>query len=221
MCEQPADPGDGDWTNPNNIDDQTGTFFDLMSMTLACELSHVVSFQFGGQAARNRLADYYGVPSSPKADSGDSGPAHHPWTHQDVDSATARDALRIFTSFYSERVALLLDGLSTTIDASGKPLLDSTMVVWFSELGGNSGNGDAHQTGSVPALVFGGGQGTFRTGRYIRGPSPDVGSSGSDYQEAGRVSARLLLSMAHYMGLNDMTRIGATDINGPLELLHA
>jgi hypothetical protein len=46
MCEQPADPGDGDWTKPNNIDDQTGTFFDLMSMTLACELSHVVSFQF-------------------------------------------------------------------------------------------------------------------------------------------------------------------------------
>jgi hypothetical protein len=217
-CTKIPNPGARDWPSPENIDDQMGAFINLGATTLACELSHVIAFQFGGQSARNRLAAKYAVPSSPKADSGDSGPAHHPWTHQGS-SATKTQAMRIFTTFYATQVAALIDKLKTTIDAAGRPLLDSTVVLWASELGGNDANTDPHQTGSTAAVLIGSGQGTFRTGRYIHGVSPDVGSRGAGYVEAGKNMARLLVSLIQYMGLTDVNTVGATGVTGPLPAL--
>jgi hypothetical protein len=220
-CAKPVNPGKKDWANPENIDIQSSTFFDLIATTLACELTNVIAFQFAGQAARNRLAAKYGVPSSPLTDSGDPGdvgPAHHPWTHQGK-SASKMTAMQIFVTFYATQVALLIDKLKTTLDAAGKPLLDSTMVLWASELGGNENNTDFHQTSAVPAVLFGNGQGTFKTGRYIHGKSPDLGSSGSAYQEAGRDMAKLLVSLVQYMGLTDVDTVGATGVKGPLTAL--
>ncbi len=219
MCAKPANPGAKDWPNPENIDAQTGSFIDLAATTLACELSHVIAFQFGAQGARNRLATKYAVPSSPKADSGDSGPSHHPWTHQG-NSEEKKTAMKTFTSFYATQVALLVDRLKSTRDAMGKPLLDSTMVLVSSELGGSETNGDAHITGSMPVALFGGGQGMFKTGRYIHGKSPANNSNGSAGQEAGRDMARLLVSLIQYMGLSDVTTVGATGVKGRLETLH-
>ncbi len=212
-CRRPDAPADIDWPNPEHRDVQTSSFNDLIATTLACELSHVIAFQIGAQAARNQLPDNYGVPSSPQADSGDSGPAHHPWTHQG-DSSQKTEALRIFTTAYAEQVASLLDKLETTNDARGMPLLDSTMVLWLSELGGSEDNGDAHITKSVPALLFGNGQGTFKTGRYLHG------KSAQDYEEAGRDNARLLVSLIQYMGLTDVNTVGATGVSGPLASLY-
>ncbi len=212
-CTRPAAPPKLNWPDPENRDLQTATFNELMATTLACELSHVIAFQIGAQAARNQLADKYGVPNSPQADSGDSGPAHHPWTHQG-DSSQKTEAMRIFTTAYAEQVASLVDKLKTTNDALGKPLLDSTMVLWLSELGGSEDNGDAHQTKSVPAVLFGSGQGTFKTGRYLRGQSD------SNYREAGRDNARLLVSLIQYMGLTDVNTVGVTDVSGPLQSLY-
>jgi hypothetical protein len=221
-CAKPANPGKKDWANPENIDLQASTFFDLMATTLACELSYVIAFQFGGQAARNRLAAKYGVPVSPLTDSGDPGdigPAHHPWTHQGS-SAQKTQAMQIFTTFYATQVALLIDKLKATNDANGKPLLDSTVVVWPSELGGNENNTDFHQTGAVPVMIFGSGQGTFKTGRYIHGKTADTGSSGSGYTEAGRDAGRLMVSIVQYMGLTDIDTVGATGVKGPLTSLN-
>jgi hypothetical protein len=221
-CAKPARPATMSWTNPENIDLQTSTFIDLIAATLACELSHVIGFQFSSQAARNRLAVKYGVPSSPTADSGDSGPAHHPWTHQGPSEAK-QTAMQIFQTFYSTQVAALVDKLKTTVDAYGKPLIDSTLVVWASELGGSEKNRDGHQTGSQPVVVFGRGQGVFKTGRYIHGKSPDsaYNSNTAAYQEAGRDMARLLVSVMQYMGLADVTTVGATGVKGPLTALYA
>jgi hypothetical protein len=216
-CAKPASPEPQEWANPESVDAQMQVFTDLMAATLACELSHVIAFQFGGQAARNRLAAKYEVPSSPKADSGDSGPAHHPWTHQGQSDAKTR-AMSIFTTFYSTQVALLLDKLKSTVDAHGKPLLDSTLVIWASELGGNEKNNDFHQTGSLPVMLFGRGQGVFKTGRYIRGKSGDKGNGGP---EAGRDMARLLVSAVQYMGLTDVNTVGITGVKGPLSSLYA
>src|SRR5829696_8096766 len=129
-CTKPAKPGPVNWTHPEHIDAQMAAFIDLTSMSLACELTHVVAFQFGSEAARNRLASKYGIPSSPVTDSGDSGPAHHPWTHRGNGEPGKALALQTFTTFYAEKLALLIDKLKTTIDASGKPLLDSTVVLW-------------------------------------------------------------------------------------------
>lgn len=222
-CKSPPDPGSAvDWANPENIDAQMAAFTDLIATSLACELTRVVEFQFGAGAARNRIASKYGVPSSPRADSGDSGPAHHPWTHQGS-SAGKVTAMRIFTEFYASKVAQLLSKLKTTLDAQGRPLMDSTVVVWACELGGSPVNRDAHQMGSIPALLFGNGQGTFKTGRYIRGKSADTAMRGDDAgskREAGRDHARLLISVMHYMGMTAVNRIGRSDASGPLPALY-
>jgi hypothetical protein len=221
MCRKPANPGEKAWSNPENIDSQMAAFIDLMATTLACELSHLIAFQFGGQSARNRLAAKYGVPSSPRADSGDSGPAHHPWTHQRTSDSKVK-ALSIFTTFYASQVALLVDKLKTTVDANGKPLLDSTMVLWVSELGGKDGGSDYHQVGTVPAILFGRGQGTFKTGRYYRGKSGEGSSaSGASFREGGREMAQLMVSMIQYMGLKDVKTVGSTGVSGPLTSLYA
>ncbi len=219
-CAKPANPGSMIWTDPENVDLQMSKFIELMGATLACELSHVIAFQFGSQGARNRLAASYGVPSSPTADSGDSGPAHHPWTHQGNSEARVT-AMRLFQTWYSTQVAALIDKLKNTVDAYGKPLLDSTLVVWASELGGNEKNRDSHQNGSLPVVVFGKGQGLFRTGRYIRGKSPDTGRLGAGYPEAGRDMGRLLISVMQYMGLSDINTVGSTGVTGPLMSLYA
>lgn len=212
-CARPATPPDVDWGDKEQRDLQTTQFNDLMALTLACEFSHLIAFQIGGQASRNQLPARYGVPSSSVVDSGDSGPAHHPWSHQN-DSGEKTDALRIFTTTYSEQVASLIDKLKSTNDAMGAPLLDSTMVLWLSELGGSENNQDPHLTKSVPAILFGNGQGTFKTGRYLRGLSND------DEAEAGRDNARLLVSMIQYMGLTDVNTVGVTNISGPLTSLY-
>ncbi|HEX2659486.1 MAG TPA: DUF1552 domain-containing protein [Polyangia bacterium] len=220
MCSKPASPSKLNWEDPNNIDTQLTSFFDLAAATLACELSHVIGFQFGGIAARNRIASKYNVPSSSVVDTSDSGPAHHPWTHNS-NSADKTKALQIFQTFYSTQIALLLDRLKGTNDAYGKPLLDSTMVVVASELGGNEKNTDPHQNSCVPAMVFGNGQGTFKTGRYIHGKSPDTGSEPTDsgYKEGGRDMAHLLISAIQYMGFTDVTKVGGSDATGPLAAL--
>jgi hypothetical protein len=211
-CAKPANPGAMAWTNPENIDAQAGAFFNLMTTSLACELTHVIAFQFSGQSSRNRIASKYGVAAAPMQDSGDSGPAHHPWTHNKFGQEKV-DNIKIFMSFYATQVALLLDKLRTTVDAQGVPLIESTVVVWGSELGGAEKNPDGHQTGALPALWFGKGQGQFRTGRYIKSTTDDRGG-GSGRIEAGRDMARILVSAIQYMGLKDVDTVGATGVKG-------
>jgi uncharacterized protein DUF1552 len=216
-CLPPQDPGANDWTNPENIDAQMNAFIALMAMALACELTHVVAFQFGGQGARNRLASSYGVPVSGTVDSGDSGPAHHPWTHNNLGTDNTHLALSIFQKFYSSKVALLVDKLKSTNDLNGKPLLDSSVVLWISELGGADNNGyEGHICSQVPIVLFGNGQHTFRTGRYLHGPSTTISTKGD--VEGGQMAAQVLVSMLQYMGLPDTT-VGLTEVSGPLALL--
>lgn len=218
-CATPADPGASDWTNPDRIEAQMAAFTELMALALVCEASHVVAFQFGGMAARLRIAAHYNVPSSAVVDSGDSGPAHHPWTHNPLSDPNTHLTMSIFMRFYAAQVALLVDKLKSTQDTSGRSLLDSTALLWISELGGHEENQyDGHICSSVPAVLIASAHSGFRLGRYIRGPSANTGDPGN--VEGGRMTAQLMISMMHHMGLTDVMRLGATDAAGPLELLY-
>lgn len=209
-CRKPANPGVSAWTDPENVDAQSAAFAELITTALACEITHVVAFQFSGAAARNRLAAKYGV-GPPKEDASD-GPAHHPWTHN-TQSPARIAAMQAFTTFYATQVALLVDKLKTTVDATGASLLDSTVVLWGSELGGSEKNPDPHLTGCVPAVWVGKGQNQFKTGRYLRSKTDDKGG-GPGSAEAGRDMARILVSAQQYMGLTDDT-VGTTGVKGP------
>ncbi len=217
-CAKPAQPGAEDGTNPDRYPAQCESFFNLTSATLACELTRVVGFQLGGGHSRNRIATSYGVPSAPRNDSvGDQGPDHHGWTHQGSGANTIK-ALQIFTTYYATQVALLVDKLKATKDASGASLFDSTVVVWAPEHGGHPSMEDPHSPAAYPVVILGKGGGMFKTGRYVRGPAPDLGS-GSGYAEAGRDMGRVLVTMAHYMGLTDITTVGVSGAKGTLPSL--
>jgi hypothetical protein len=128
--------------------------------------------------------------------------------------------MRIFMTFYATQVAKLVDKLKNTIDASGKPLLDSTMVLWLTELGGQENNTyEGHICTGQPVVLFGGGQGTFKTGRFLQGPSQGIDITGE--AEGGRWMAQVLISLIQYMGLADVNTVGASDARGPLAALYA
>lgn len=55
--------------------------------------------------------------------------------------------------------------LHTTMDADGKPLIDSTLVLWTSEFG----SGGPHSNANTPVMLFGNGGGTIKTGAAVRG----------------------------------------------------
>jgi hypothetical protein len=217
-CTVPPDPGQNatHWTNRDNMVGQTDAFWDLTAAALACELTHVVGYQFGGQAARNQLPASLGVPTAPTQDSGDSGPAHHPWTHN-AHNDTKIAALRVFYRAYADGVARLIDRLKSTRDVAGQPLINSTMVLWLSEMGGFASNRDNHMTACSPVLVFGG-PNVIRGNRYLRGPSPEA-KTGAGVVEAGRQGARLLVSAFHHMGFTDVNTVGAANVTGPLTTL--
>ncbi len=215
-CSRPTDPGAKDWKNPGNVDAQCNAFFSLMASSLACELTSVIAYQFGAQGSRNALADSYGVPYSSVVDSQDSGPVHHAWTHQSP-GADQTKALKTFYTFYSQQVANLVAKLKTTNDAAGKPLIDSTLVIWHSELGGSPQKPDAHRNASVPMVMFGNAQGAFKTGRFYQGAAPTEGGTG--YQKAGQDMAKILVSAAQYMGFPDIDTVGATGVKGGFDWL--
>jgi hypothetical protein len=221
-CSKPAQPGANSGDDVGAYDAQWKAFIDLTGASLACELTRVVALQLGGGGhSRNRLPTGYGVPSAPaNPDVGDEGPDHHGWTHQGNRADTLK-GLEIFTNFYAKQVGLLVDKLKATKDSSGASLFDSTVVVWASEHGGhpNMGN-DPHVHSAAPLIILGKGQGTFKTGRYIRGKAPDLGS-GAGYKEAGADMAKVLVTMMQYMGMTDVKTVGTTGVDGPLTSLLA
>jgi hypothetical protein len=118
---------------------------------------------------------------------------HHQITHR-TDAPSVEQLTRIY-EWYATRFAALLGHLDA-IPEDGGTVLDHTMVVWGSELGA----GATHSFDRVPFVVAGGG---IAGGRYL--------------DAAGASHSRLLVSMAHWMGLTGIDRFGGLDPStGPL-----
>lgn len=193
-------------------DAQFDAFRHLMALSFVCDVTRVIGFGFGNGASRYRIPSSYGIPTSGTVDSGDSGPQMHAWTHQ-PESDESRGAIRTFYQWFSERVALLLDTLETTLDADGVPLMDSTLVLWTSEFG--TGN---HHNDRIPVLLFGDGCGEFATGRHFE-PDHDL-----PREERALHLHRLFTSIARHAGLDDVDSFGfmgdyENQGRGPLEWL--
>lgn len=215
-CSAPAKPNtmlasNANFSSADVRDDLTTAFADMAALSFACDVTRVIGFSFGGTADRFHIPTKYGVPSAAKVDSGDSGPQHHAWTHTYNNSPDKRQALKSFYLWYSETVAKFIDKLKTTMDANGKPLMDSTVVLWTSELGHRTG-GDSlepHPNENIPVLVFGNGGGAWKTNRFYNG-------DGSN-KHALALHA-LFVSIIQHAGLTNVTTFGNQGA-GPLEWL--
>lgn len=119
------------------------------------------------------------------------GGAHHDNLTHDEGPAANR-AIRIqICNWYSQKFAVLLDKLNAVREGPGT-MLDNTLVVWGTEVATG-----AHTFTNVPFVVAGGGAKGVRTGRLL--------------QAGGAFHHRLLVSIAQYMGLTDVTKFGDLD----------
>lgn len=113
---------------------------------------------------------------------------HHALSHEDPESAS----LTQINAWHAEQFAYLLDALTTA------GIIDDTLVVWGSEVA----NGK-HDPIPVPFLLAGGANAGVAGGRFL------------EYDDVEH--NRLLVSIAHAMGLNEVTTVGDLDVGeGPL-----
>jgi hypothetical protein len=119
---------------------------------------------------------------------------HHTMSHDGEDRTTELTGI---DTWYAQQVAYLLGKLDG-INEGTSTLLDNTLLVWGRELGNTSHNMDR-----VPFIMAGKAGGGLRTGRFLN----------YDYKQ----HAKLLVSIAHLMGMTTTTKVGnrQTDM-GPL-----
>ena len=178
-------------------------FSRLTSMALACDLTRVVTL-----VTQNIPAEEFGA--APGTD-----------VHQDIAHAStpesgsdyrvsAENAMTDYNRVYAEHFAYLLDQLAA-VPENGGTLLDHTAVVWLTELGTGGGEHALHRVANV---IAGGGNGYFRTGRYVHYgqaqtiPEPYGGSIG-----VGPGQARMYVSLMHAMGMTSEDSVGLREVN--------
>lgn len=180
------------------------SFGRLIRMALACDLTRVITYvapvpdcpAFGYPAEAHVHATYAhaAVPGL-----GSCGQTYSP---------TAEQAMNSLSVWYANHFAALLRELDSVSEGSGT-LLDHTTVVWISELGS-----PAHQHDEVFTLLAGGGNGFFRSGRYVRYPrtltnprkvamAPGQPTAQVAGAPLGPAHSRLFVSLLEAMGQSD------------------
>ena len=125
----------------------------------------------------------------------------HTLSHKPNSDADAQEKLTKINTWYASEIAHLAQRLSETPEPGGSgSMLDHTTILWTNELG----EGNSHSHKDIPWAFIGSGLG-FKGGRMV-----DAG---------GEPHNRLLLSIAHGMGLTELSRFGNPDFcsDGPLQ----
>ncbi len=164
---------------------------DLLVAAAACDITRVLSLQWSHTVSPTILSW------------ANTGQGHHELSHIDDSNAAGVAEFVRAERWFSAQFAGLLDRLADTPEADGSgSLLDTSVVVWCKELGDSR----LHDFKSVPFIIAGGGNGHFRTGRYLK-------FNGAPHQ-------KLLVSLCHSMGV-DVDSFGVSGITGPLSGLGA
>jgi hypothetical protein len=203
-----------DHNSPDNYPALTEYFFDLITAAFACDLTRVASFAFGNGASRLRLP-FLNLGTAKQVD-GYTADDHHTWTHHFGSGAEKTAALTKFNLWWSHLIAKLVTRLINTNDAAGRPLIESTMVLWLNEYG--TGCQTGHDLVNIPGFLFTGAS-EIKTNRFLR--------LNHKYAE----HKALLTSMCHFMGLSGVRdfgyrgsagdkSFGSQDTEGPLAALY-
>ena len=186
--------------------DQSGApidqFMRVIRLALACDLTRVVTY----------LAP---VPSSPEFGYPADTAVHASFAHASVKGATscgqvyspyAERAMIDLGAWYGAHFAALLTELEAVPEGDGT-LLDHTVVVWLTELGTPT-----HQHHDACAVIAGGGNGFFRTGRYLRYPRT-LANPVDGLPSTGPAHTRLFVSLFKALGQPDDS-FGTTTARG-------
>jgi hypothetical protein len=175
-------PGTNPGSTGNDFARFTKTMMDLIVLAATCDRTRIVSY----------LLDYEG---SNRGGIGGVTEGHHTVSHHS-DGANYPNQYRAISKWYADQFAYFLGRMKTTNDAFGKPLLDSSLIVFGSDIS----DGNAHNHTNLPIVFAGKGNGTVTTGRVLAANAP---------------IANLWIAMANRMGTN-ITTFG--DSTGALAL---
>ena len=124
----------------------TSVMYDLMVLALQTNSTNVICY---GHPGGNRLFPFDGITLG-----------YHSLTHHGKRPELLKE-LSIIERFYASQFATFLKSMKETQDSDGRPLLDSTVVLF----GSGMGNASSHSSRNLPVLLSGGG---FKHGMHHR-----------------------------------------------------
>jgi hypothetical protein len=161
---------------------------DLTAAALACDQTRIMTLQWSYSESEH-LFQFLGLSGN-----------HHAISHDFASSGTNYDGYNEIQAWYASQLAYFLAKLDSYPEGDGT-LLDNTLVFWATEIGEST----QHDLTLMPYTLAGGAGGKIRTGRFV-----DWGNTRYDNNQ-------LLVSIAHAMGLDDLTAFGdESGATGPL-----
>jgi hypothetical protein len=155
VCTPPDAPQAG-----MSFQNQLGFMHELMGIALQCDATRVITFMMG-DALNNRNLGFIAEVAALGGDAGDHSVSHH------SGNANLVAKFRAMVLWKMEQIASFVRRLRTMQDASGAPLLDSTLVFISSELA----DGNRHNHDNLPILLAGKLGGLVTTDRHVRFPT--------------------------------------------------
>ncbi len=192
----------------------------ILAMSLACDLTRVASLQLShalspvthtwlgsSQTDTHHIYSHMGpswlgaLGPDPYNESAAVTAMYQPYPQQLMD----------IDAWYAQQVASLAYTLSQLKTASGKSLLDQTVICWGSELD----MGAAHNHDNTPFVLVGGGGGKLKTNQLVR--FHDNWGGNSNTYTGDRCHNDLLLTLAKVMGVDVGSTFGTPSFcTGPI-----
>jgi hypothetical protein len=164
---------------------------DLAAAALACDQTRILTLQWSYSESEH-LFQYLDISGN-----------HHAISHDFASSGTNFDAYNKIQTWYASQLAYFLGKLDSYVEGD-KTLLDNTILLWATEIGEST----QHDLRLMPYVFAGSAGGKIRAGRLI------------DYGASGRDNNQMLVSIAHAMGVDDLTAFGdESGATGPLPSL--
>ena len=130
----------------------TTAMMDMVAMAFACDLTRVVGFQLHAPDM-----DGDGIYSWLGHDM-----IYHQISHRE--GPTPEDKLGQADAWRAQQIVYLVNLLKGLKEADGSTVFDNTTILWTSEIG----DGASHDYKAPAWNIIGGGQGYFKTGKYLR-----------------------------------------------------
>jgi hypothetical protein len=178
-CEKPAAPAQGkDYLGASHnplYPEIIKTQIDLTVVAMACDLTRSASMLWSDGANDNisfrwlkdKDPGFDGVAGGGELGGGQIR-THHNIAHHNQGS------LKNYSDqWFVEQYAYLLDRLQETTDAEGRPLLETTVVLFCNM----QKSGGGHETRDLSWILGGNFDGYFKTGRFLRWPGGKQGES--------------------------------------------
>lgn len=161
---------------------------DLAAAALACDQTRIATLQWSYSESEH-LFQFLNINSN-----------HHSISHDFAQSGRGYDNYNTIQTWYAEQLRYMLERLDSYQEGDGT-LLDNTLVLWATEIGEST----QHALTTMPYVLAGGASGRIRPGRFI------------DYGSREKDNNQMLVSIAHAMGVDDLTQFGdSSGAAGPL-----